>query len=159
MFKIVVLKIITMFIIILKVTDTPDVSNMSLYESEPDKEIQNWCTCHPDIILLTIRSDVRYTSEEFQTYQQIKRVLTQQYLCPRLVVAFTFPERLVNDLEEELKTAPTELRQVLNDAKDRYLVFREEDEEEMKKKHLVHLKFWVPNLGMCYLFTLVIDFE
>ncbi|XP_025111447.1 GTPase IMAP family member 8-like isoform X2 [Pomacea canaliculata] len=128
------------------VTDTPDLSNMSVDGNDVDRGIQSWQTFQPDVILLTIRCDVRYTPEEFQIYKEIKKSLRDDYLCPRLTVAFTFGERLDRDIRDELKDVCTELKQVLEDADDRYLVFREEDDEETKRKHIIHLMTFVPNL-------------
>ncbi|XP_025111457.1 GTPase IMAP family member 4-like [Pomacea canaliculata] len=120
---------------------------MSVDDKDVDRVIHSWRTFQPDVILLTIRCDVRYTPEEFQIYKQIKKGLKDDYLCSRLTVAFTFGERLDRDLGEELKEVCIELQQVLEDADDRYLVFREEDDEETKRKHIMYLMTLVPNLA------------
>ncbi|PVD23982.1 hypothetical protein C0Q70_17258 [Pomacea canaliculata] len=128
------------------VTDTSDLSNMSVDDKDVDREIHSWRTFQPDVILLTIRCDVRYRPKEFQIYKQIKKGLRDDYLCPRLTVAFTFGERLDRDIKEELKDACIELHEVLKDADNRYLVFRKDDAEEKKRKHIMHLMTFVPTL-------------
>nr|KAG5692958.1 hypothetical protein BaRGS_032390 [Batillaria attramentaria] len=80
------------------------------------------------IILLVVRCDVRYTAEEYAIYKKIKELWGDKSLCERLVVAFTFWDRQKSDIEKELNTTvPQELKNVLKDASNRYVVFNNSD--------------------------------
>ncbi|XP_025111180.1 GTPase IMAP family member 8-like [Pomacea canaliculata] len=133
------------FGVTIKVTDTPDVSNLRIDKEEANKRISKWKSCDPDVILLAIRCDLRYTAEEYQIYEQIKKVLGEEYVKQRLTVAFTFGDRQDMDIEEELKTICKELKAVLADAEGRYIVFSSQDKDEDKKRQLIHLMNLVPN--------------
>ncbi|PVD23986.1 hypothetical protein C0Q70_17263 [Pomacea canaliculata] len=127
---------------IVKVTDTPDVSNISTDEKAAGEEIKKWCYFHPDAVLLAIRYDIRYTPEEYQIYQQIKKALGEQYLRSRLTVAFTFGDRQDKDINEELKTVCTELKDILKDADHRCIMFSNKAQkvsEHNKKDPLTQL--------------------
>ncbi|XP_025110380.1 uncharacterized protein LOC112573901 isoform X4 [Pomacea canaliculata] len=125
------------------VADTPDVSNLGVERITAEQEIKKWYLFHPDIILLAVRCDVRYTAEEHQIYQQIKKVLGEDYLRSRLIVAFTFGDRQDRDINEELKTVCTELKNVLKDAGQRYILFNKEDKADKRHEHFMRLKKFV----------------
>ncbi|XP_025083377.1 GTPase IMAP family member 4-like [Pomacea canaliculata] len=111
---------------IIEVTDTPDLSNQYHTVAEIQAEVKKWKgdpETTPDAVLLAVRCDVRYTAEEFAIYQQVKKIWGHD-LCRRLVVAFTFGDRQDRDLGEELGTVCHELKSVLKDASDRYVLFR-----------------------------------
>lgn len=126
-----------------KVTDTPDVSNLGIDEKAAEEEIKRWRFFHPDAVLLAVRCDLRYTPEEYQIYQQIKTALGEQYLRSRLTVAFTYGDRQDRNIDEELKTVCTDLKDVLRDAEDRYIVFS----NTTQKDTLVELMNSVPVHG------------
>lgn len=119
--------------------DTPDISNLGVDEKGSEEEINKWCFFHPDVILLAIRCDLRYTAEEYQIYQQIKKVLGEEYLQSKLTVAFTFGDRQDKNIHEELKTVCTELQDVLKDAKNRYIMVSKDDLEDTIHGHLEYL--------------------
>ncbi|XP_025111448.1 GTPase IMAP family member 8-like isoform X3 [Pomacea canaliculata] len=129
------------------VIETPDVSNLTLEDKAADDEIKKWSEFDPDLILLAIRCDVRYTQEEYQIYKRIKRVLREQFVCPRLAVAFTFGDRLNTNIEDELKSVNPELQDVLTEARQQYVVFSIEDQEENKEKHFSKILDFVPEKG------------
>nr|KAG5698947.1 hypothetical protein BaRGS_024868 [Batillaria attramentaria] len=70
------------------------------------------------------RCDVRYTAEEYAIYQQVKILWGHNTsFCKRLVVVFTYGDLLDGKIEDQLKTVCPELKKVLKDAKQRYVVF------------------------------------
>ncbi|XP_025111456.1 uncharacterized protein LOC112574533 [Pomacea canaliculata] len=129
------------------VTDTPDVRNLGIVKKSAEEEIKKWYAFHPDIILLAIRCDVCYSSEEHQIYQQIKKVLGEKYLTSLLIVAFTFGDRLGINIDEELKAVCSELKDVLKEAGHRYIVFSNEDPVQDRKKQFMRLRAFAFNEG------------
>ena len=107
--------------------DTPDLANSDMIsDSELRDEISRWrgmSTNNPTLVLLAVRCDVRYTAEECAIYRQILRLWGDDSLRQRLVVAFTFGDCQVGDLGEELRKVCPELKSVLRDADQRYVVF------------------------------------
>ena len=113
---------------IFQVVDTPDLANNSMSEIQMQEEITKWrsmATSKPTLVLLAVRCDVRYTAEEYDIYRQILRLWGSDSLRQRLVVAFTFGDRQDRDIQDELKTVCPELKSVLRDAKNRYVVFNQ----------------------------------
>ncbi|KAK7478057.1 hypothetical protein BaRGS_00030733 [Batillaria attramentaria] len=109
----------------LKVVDTPDLSNMSVATWKMEQEVSQWkklARPGPSAVLLTVRCDIRYTPEEFEIYRQIKQLWGSD-LKKRLVVAFTFGDCQDRDIRVEMRNAGQELKKVLEDAKNRYIVF------------------------------------
>nr|KAG5696289.1 hypothetical protein BaRGS_027899 [Batillaria attramentaria] len=105
-----------------KVVDTPDVTICNM-----EDEVSMWKAMtapNPHVILLAVRCNERYTQKEYDVYLTIKR-LWGDSLCERLVVAFTFgdkledPDRLDRDCKENER-----LKKVLKDASKRYVVFK-----------------------------------
>nr|KAG5692883.1 hypothetical protein BaRGS_002318 [Batillaria attramentaria] len=93
--------------------------------TQMEQEVGKWrelTAPGPSAVLLTVRTDIRYTPEEYDIYRQIKQLWGSD-LTKRLVVAFTFGDRQDQDLEEELKVVCPELKSVLRDASGRYVVF------------------------------------
>lgn len=133
---------------VFKVTDTPDVRNLDIVKTSAEEEIKQWYAFHPDIILLAIRCDVCYSAEEHQIYQQIKKVLGEKYLTSLLIVAFTFGDRLGVNIDEELKTVCSELKDVLKEAGHRYIVFSNEDPVQDRKTQFMRLRAFAFNEGM-----------
>ena len=87
-------------------------------------EINRWKTLispGPDVILLAVRCDVRYTAEEYAIYKMMKEAWNETTFCKRLVLAFTFADRQDQDIKTELKTVCHELQSVLKDAGHRYV--------------------------------------
>ncbi|XP_025111455.1 GTPase IMAP family member 8-like [Pomacea canaliculata] len=129
------------------VTDTPDLRNLGIVKTSTEEEIKKWYAFHPDIILLAIRCDVCYSAEEHQMYQQIKKVLGEKYFTSILIVAFTFGDRLGKNIDEELKTVCSELKDVLKEAGHRYIVFSNEDPVQDRKKQFMRLRAFAFNEG------------
>ncbi|XP_025110149.1 GTPase IMAP family member 4-like isoform X2 [Pomacea canaliculata] len=113
------------------VVDTPDIVNLDYSPEERREEIQRWkaltSPAHPTI-LLAVRCDVRYTAEEYAIYKEFKSLWGDNSSIKRqLVVAFTFGDRQDRDLREELKGVCPELKKVLRDADNRYVLFNKKD--------------------------------
>lgn len=105
-----------------KVIDSKDILNQIKDEKERRNEVQMWKKHNPDVVLLAIKPDSRYTKEEYDLYVKIKELWGPGFTdC--LAVVFTFGDTCEKDIEFELEHASDELRQVLKDASDRYCVF------------------------------------
>nr|KAG5686320.1 hypothetical protein BaRGS_032531 [Batillaria attramentaria] len=122
----------------IKVVDTPDISDNDNFTDKQRKEqLSKWkrlAAPGPHAILLTVRCDVRYTAEEYDIYKQLKKLWGDSF-CKLLIVAFTFGDRQDTDIEEELKSSvPNELNNVLKDARNRYVVFKNRAGPEEKRK-------------------------
>ncbi|PVD24023.1 hypothetical protein C0Q70_17300 [Pomacea canaliculata] len=117
-----------------QVIDTPDVSNMDMRNTE--QEIKEWQNLNPDIVLLAIRCDVRYTAEEFAILNEIRNVWGDNSLFSRLVVAFTFGDRLDGDIKDEVINVCKELQTVLRDCGERYVVFNSHGTDDDKKRQV-----------------------
>ncbi|XP_070201266.1 GTPase IMAP family member 8-like isoform X2 [Littorina saxatilis] len=115
----------------LKVVDTPDLINQEMSEADMRCQVNQWkteTTSNPDVILMAVRCDIRYTSEEYKLYQKIKELWGDaSQFCQKLIVAFTFGETLDEDIQEVMKDVGPELRHVLGDAGNRFVVFSKDD--------------------------------
>nr|KAG5693397.1 hypothetical protein BaRGS_009870 [Batillaria attramentaria] len=110
-----------------QVINTPDLANPRKTDEEAKREVETWLqradNRTPDAVLLVIRSDRRYTREEFNVYQQLKGLLGDK-LGDNLVVIFSMGDRLrCKELRVDLSVTCSELKNVLKDAGQRYLVF------------------------------------
>ncbi|KAL8612096.1 hypothetical protein ACOMHN_013975 [Nucella lapillus] len=137
----------------IKVLDTPDISNLEdVDDDRAQQNVSSWkglTSPQAHVILLAVRCDVRYTREEHQIYLQLKRLWGGNALCRRLIVAFTFGDRQDKDLGEELKGVCPELKQVLRDASQRYVLFNNNDRDsspEGKERQVVTLLKMVEKL-------------
>ncbi|KAK7487678.1 hypothetical protein BaRGS_00021097 [Batillaria attramentaria] len=123
----------------LRVVDTPDISNMTIGKTEVNisREIYQWkqLACPgPDAVLLTVRCDIRYTPEELEIYRQIRDHWGDDSLHKHLVVLFTVGDCLDQSIEEEVKSACDELKEILKDAHHRRVVFNAKTTKEEKWK-------------------------
>lgn len=111
--------------------DTPDIFNMGFSIEEEKAEIDKWrklMSLDSPVVLVAVRCDVRYTAEEHNIYRQIKSHWGDNSLCEKLVVLFTFGDRQDGDLEEELKTVCPELKSLLHDANNRYVMYNRDSQ-------------------------------
>ncbi|XP_025111477.1 GTPase IMAP family member 4-like isoform X2 [Pomacea canaliculata] len=122
----------------IKIVDTPDPVNLDLSKTEISAEVARWKShaVGKFAILLAVRCDVRYTAEEYDIYKKIKIAWGDNSFTNHLVVVFTFGDRQDRNIHEELKTVCLELRSVLADAGNRYVIFnnRAHDSESEKQK-------------------------
>lgn len=136
-------------------------------DADAKKQVEEWKTSPENsvAVVVAIRCDVRYTAEEYAIYTKIKDLWGEGF-CNNLVIAFTFKDRLDHDEEEfelELKTVCQELKNVLEDARHRYVLFDcspgryvEELHEDILKKLVEYISWdntqsgsylpWVPAL-------------
>ena len=119
---------------------------------DPSAEINQWkelISPGPDVILLAVRCDVRYTAEEHAIYKQLKKAWgNDAAFCERLVLAFTFGDKQDEDIETELKTVCPELQSVLKDARHRYALFNNLASKEERKSMATKL-FEILTTGEC----------
>ncbi|XP_076457892.1 GTPase IMAP family member 8-like isoform X2 [Babylonia areolata] len=124
----------------LKVIDTPDFTNLMADKRTAQQHVDRWkvlTNSLPDVIILTVRCDVRYTKEEHDIYQAIQdRWGDRSVFQKRLMVAFTFGDRQDEDLEEELEMVCEELKSVLKDAKNRFVQVNNRARGEGKMEQL-----------------------
>lgn len=78
---------------------------------------------NPSAVLLTVRGDVRYTNEEYHVFEEICKLWRGKSLKKRLLVAFTFGDKLDEDIREVVNDPPPELKKILKAAGNRYMVF------------------------------------
>ncbi|XP_076457908.1 GTPase IMAP family member 4-like [Babylonia areolata] len=114
----------------IKVVDTPDITNLGLNDQQKGQEVDKWrqlTESNPSIVLLTVRCDIRYTPEEHAIYREIMALWP--WLKKRLMVAFTFGDRQDVPLELELQIVCPELKSVLSDAGNEYVVCYKADDQ------------------------------
>ncbi|KAK7479618.1 hypothetical protein BaRGS_00029167 [Batillaria attramentaria] len=136
---------------LLEVMDTPDIS-CNMTEEQQRVELSAWkqfTSNAPHIIVLVVRCGKAYTQQEYRYYQKIKQFWEDSSsLCQRLVVAFTFGDQLKSDIAEVLKNKSSqELREVLEDAKNRYVVFSNEGSPLEQEKAVTKLLRFAHNQG------------
>lgn len=110
-----------------KVIDTPDITNVGdMNTQKMQEEVSRWKNLtfpYPSAILLAVKCDVGYTPEEYAIYRQIKLYWGHDAdFCSRLIVVFTFGDRQDKPIAEELREVCPELKSVLRDANNRYVV-------------------------------------
>ena len=116
--------------------DTPAIN----FTDDPQfakKEIALWkekTSPKPHAILLAISCEEMHTRENYDMYKEIRRTWGDDSAFDDLVVAFTFGDRLDHDIDVKLKGVSKELKNVLEDASNRFIVFNAEAGEDDKKK-------------------------
>ncbi|XP_025110108.1 GTPase IMAP family member 4-like [Pomacea canaliculata] len=141
------------------VVDTPDPVNSELDTKQLKEEIQKWkqmTASFPSAILLAVRCDVRYTAEEYDIYKKIKNAWADKSFLDNLIIVFTFGDRQDKDLAEELKTVCPELKNVLKDSNNNYVLFNnkvsKEAMEEQVKEFISRIKKSLPPPSPPYTF-------
>ncbi|XP_070201257.1 GTPase IMAP family member 6-like [Littorina saxatilis] len=110
-----------------KVVDTPDITNLSGEISKQD-EIRKWIDLtspSPDVIVLAIRCDSKYTPEDFAMYQELQRLGLKSVLEQKLLVVFTFGDQRQPDFEGDIRRAGSNLHAVMKDAGKRRLIYND----------------------------------
>lgn len=115
--------------------------------SNTEEEIKEWQNLNPDVVLLAIRCDVRYTAEEFAILNEIRNVWGDNSLFSRLVVAFTFGDRLDGNIKDEVINVCKELQTVLKDCGERYVVFNSRGTDDDKKRQVQEVRKLLVHLG------------
>ncbi|KAK7107515.1 GTPase IMAP family member 8-like [Littorina saxatilis] len=118
-----------------QVVDVPDlISDMA--EEKAREEVQLCTTLtypYPSATCLVVRADVRFTPEEYATYQKTRELLGERML-DNMLIAFTMGDKLPvadkNNFQEQLQRANKELKQVLEDAKGRYVMLSKSEGKE-----------------------------
>lgn len=88
----------------------------------------------PYAILLAVNCEETYTREKYNMYERLKSEWGDESFSDRLVVAFTFGDSLDQDINEELKGVSVELKNVLKDAGNRFVVFNAKASQDDKKE-------------------------
>lgn len=108
--------------------DTPDIFSLSCEPENQITEIKRWKTLtshEKPIILLAVRLDMEYMIDDYAIYKEFKRLWADDSdIARHLVVAFTFGDRIHRDFVRELKDISVELKSVLKDAHNRYVIFK-----------------------------------
>ncbi|XP_070201252.1 GTPase IMAP family member 4-like [Littorina saxatilis] len=107
-----------------EVVDTPDIVNAKMPEDRR-REVAKWVELtgsKPDAVILTIRSDDKYTPEKKSIYTETKSLLGGD-LSQVLVLAFTFGDQQERNFERDLQRAGKHLHDVMTEADGRYVIF------------------------------------
>lgn len=115
--------------------------------SNTEQEIKEWQNLNPDVVLLAVRCDVRYTAEEFAILNEIRNVWGGNSLFSRLVVAFTFGDRLDGSIKDEVINVCRELQTILRDCGERYVVFNSHGTDDDKKRQVREVRKLLVHLG------------
>ncbi|KAK7487265.1 hypothetical protein BaRGS_00021493 [Batillaria attramentaria] len=118
-----------------KKPNRPTLTKNKWVESETQRWIKE-AKGKPTAVLLVIRCDMRYTAEEYAIFRQLKEELGGN-MEDNLVVVFTMGDFLYRDgvdLSKELETVCDELKEVLREAKERYVVFNNKSPDPEDKK-------------------------
>ena len=126
-----------------QVINTPDLANPPKARKEASEEVDKWIGLagkrNPDAVLLVVCCDRRYTKEEYEIYMQLKSLLQKKLprrtrLQDSLVVVFTMGGSLNGkDLGVDLSEVCEDLKSVLGEAGQRYVVFGDMSDEVGKK--------------------------
>lgn len=114
---------------VVTVVDTPDLTYTEemANSQQGQEEVSRWkslTTPFPSAILIAVRCDVRYTPEEYDIYRRVQIYWGDNAtFCSRLIVVFTFLDCQDRPIAEELRTVCPELKKVLKEADNRYVVF------------------------------------
>ncbi|KAK7465145.1 hypothetical protein BaRGS_00037675 [Batillaria attramentaria] len=134
----------------LKVMDTPDICNNQMNLAGQKGEVSKWkqfMSGSNGAILLAIRCHEKYTAHDYSIYQQMKNLWGDSSFCKQMVVAFTFGDELVGDSKELIAKASPELKQILQDANARFVVFNNQATPGEQERTLSKLLSLVDNLG------------
>lgn len=143
---------------VLQVVDTPDIANLGLTSDEAQRQVSEWkrlMTPDPHAILLTVRCDAPYTPTEYALYRQLQWMWGGNSLSQRLVVAFTFGDRLDLQVDTVLRTVSKELQSVVKDAGGRYVVFNSKATDDEKGRQVQNLLDIVEKLGRDFVITYI----
>ncbi|XP_076457936.1 GTPase IMAP family member 4-like [Babylonia areolata] len=115
----------------IRVIDTPDIT-VNKSESDQREEVRKWKrsllkSFYSPFVLVTVRCDVSYTEENFSMYQKIKKYWGCPSLSKALNVAYTFGDCQGHNIHEYVRNPPSELKKLLEKAKNRHLVFTNKD--------------------------------
>lgn len=119
-----------------RVIDTPDILNLHMTE-ESMEDWNRMAQPGPDVILLIIKCDVRFTEDEYRVFEQISRLWSN--LSDKLVLAFTFGDNKVKDFRDDIQAGGPNMQKVLQAAKNRYVVFNNKGSAEEKEKSIREL--------------------
>ncbi|XP_070195117.1 GTPase IMAP family member 9-like [Littorina saxatilis] len=136
------------------VVDTPDISDKSeTIQTDTVKRWRDSAKGYNYMVVLAVRCDARYSPAEYEVYRQIKQLWGND-LVKKLVVVFTFGDTREDpglDMKKELEEVWPELKHVIKDANNRYVVFNNEpgntDEKPVNElieimKHPEDRKLW-----------------
>lgn len=120
-----------------QVVDTPDIVHLKGLHT-----VAEWTPLicpqgEPFTVLLTIRSDNRYTQEDYDTYQTTKQCLGN-LINNNLIIVFTHCGQENDDIKS-LISRNRELNKVFQDAKETYVTFDNSVRNETKNDDVEHL--------------------
>ena len=118
------------FVLLLKVTDTPGVCDTHRSKEDVHREIAKavgTVTPGPHAVLMVVKADDRFTNEEAEAYEELKRLFGEE-ITKFMIVVFTGIDRLKGmPLADAVKKAPQKVQQVIADAQGRYIGFNNND--------------------------------
>ncbi|XP_070203736.1 GTPase IMAP family member 8-like isoform X2 [Littorina saxatilis] len=125
----------------IRVVDTPDIECFSNNPRTEEENINVWKAAtefDPDAILYTVRSDDKYEGPTHEKYKRIKTLWGSDF-CKKLIVAFTFGDKSVRDIQQDIASAGQHLKNVVADADQRYLLFGSNYPRADQVKNLVNM--------------------
>ena len=114
------------FVLLLKVTDTPGVCDTHRPKEDVHREIAKavgTVTPGPHAVLMVVKAGDRFTNEEAEAYEELKRLFGEE-ITKFMIVVFTGIDSLKGmPLADAVKKAPQKVQQVIADAQGRYIGF------------------------------------
>jgi len=120
-----------------RVIDTPDILNLHLGEEEVSKW-REMAKPGPDVVLLVIKCDIRFTDAEYEVFQQIRRMWHSDF-SDKLVLAFAFGDNKVKDFLDDIQAGGPRMQEVLQASKNRYVVFNNRGSSQEKQEAVKEL--------------------
>ncbi|KAK7485406.1 hypothetical protein BaRGS_00023354, partial [Batillaria attramentaria] len=118
---------------VIEIMDTPGLINTCQSLEEISTKISRAVIClhpGPDAILYVVKLASRYTSEDFDAYVRLKALFGEN-ITKYIIVLFTGGDFITGGrtLDDDLKSAPTNLVTVLRECGNRYIVFNNKTED------------------------------
>ena len=115
----------------------------------------------PTAILLTVRSDVRFTQSDYNVCTELKSLWGDDAgFSRRLIVVFTFSDKNPNVSQETIKKSFPELGNVLSDASNVYTTVNNIDALEQKRADAIEILTLVDAVGkFCWFYRLLIQLD
>ena len=103
-----------------QVIDTPDLTNLELGEQGKKQQVARWKEMAfpgPSAIILAVHGEIKFTQQERDVYEEVKKLWGDDNdFCCRLIIVFTFADRLEKSIVGALGGVSPELKGILAQA-------------------------------------------
>ncbi|KAK7089039.1 uncharacterized protein [Littorina saxatilis] len=112
----------------LEIVDTPGISPKDGDRHGLSKDVQKWFSKldpGPDVVLLVAKANERFKDEDYKAFQGFQRVIGDDF-NKHVIIIFTGGDELTKKrttIDDDIKSAPALLQNLLTAAKNRYMVF------------------------------------